>query len=114
MYDDLTQRVLDFVAREAPVVREQVTPSLDIIGETGIWGVDVDDLVEDFGKEFGGDVSNYRWYHHTGPEGWYPLWLFYKPWWARKTRVAITVQALVDSARAGVWILRYPEHEREP
>jgi len=60
VYDELTQRVLDFVMREAPVVPEQVTPSLDIIGDTGIWGVDVDDLVMDFGQEFGVDVSGYR------------------------------------------------------
>jgi len=111
--DDLVRRVREFIARETGLRLERVTLATDVVEDTCIYGIDVEELVVNFSKEFGVDVSNFRWYHHTGPEGCCPLWLFYRPWWARKTRVPITVEALVESARKGVLALSYPEKERE-
>jgi hypothetical protein len=86
---------------------------MDIVKDARIYGDDVWELVEDFGKQFHVEMRDFRWYHHSGPEGCNPLWLFYRPWWARKTHVPIRLADLIESARSGVWCIRYPEDERE-
>jgi hypothetical protein len=83
------------------------------VGESSIYGDDVWLFVLNFSERFKVNVDGFRWYHHTGPDGCNPLWLFYRPWWARKTYVPIRLADLLESARRGRWSIEYPENERE-
>jgi hypothetical protein len=110
---ELPERIRSFVAREVGVPAARIGPATDVVDDLRIYGDDVWELVERFGAEFHVDVSAFRWYHHTGPEGCNPLWLLFKPWWARKTRVPIRLSDLVESAKAQRWTIAYPEEERQ-
>jgi hypothetical protein len=111
--DDLEQRIRAFVFDHIPWLPRNIERGKDVVDTAKIYGADVWAFVEDFGKQFEVDGNNFRWYHHTGPEGCNPLWLFWRPWWARKTHVPIRIDDLIDSARRHVWCIHYPEHKRE-
>lgn len=111
--NDLERQVWDFVHEEVPWLDMDLGGSDDIIGRSSIYGEDVWELVLNFSKRFDVNVNGFRWYHHTGPDGCNPLWLFYRPWWARKTYVPIRLLDLIESARRGQWSIEYPENERE-
>lgn len=110
--DELESRIRALIAHQTGVSPEQITAEADVVDDLRLYGDDVWELFEEFGKRFSVRMDDFRWYHHTGPEGCNPLWLFYKPWWARKTHVPVRLGDLVESARQGVWVVRYPEHER--
>jgi hypothetical protein len=117
--DDLELNVRKFVAEAVGIGLPNIVATTDVVEDTKIYGQDVTDLVDMFGKQFHVDVSSFRWYHHTGPEcinNFYQLWCVFalrKMWWKRKTYIPIHVCNLVESARRGAWIIQYPEHERE-
>ena len=111
--DDLEGRVRSFVHELVPWLPLDVPMGADLIDDAGIDGDDVEDLVEEFGKRFGVRMEGFRWYHHSGMEGCNPLWLVFRPWWARKSQVPIRISDLVESARRGAWVAQYPEDERE-
>lgn len=101
--DDIEQRVRAFVHEQVSWLPFDMPAGTDVVNESGIYGEDVWDLVNEFAKRFSVGMDGFRWYHHTGEEGCNPLWLLIKPWWARKTHVPIRLFDLVESARAGVW-----------
>jgi len=109
--DDLEQRVREFVHQQVPCLPLDMAPGTDVVDDAKMYGDDVWELVEEFGKRFGVPLQRFRWYHHSGPEGCNPLWLFYRPWWARKTHVPIRLCDLVESARHRTWCVKYPESE---
>jgi Protein of unknown function (DUF1493) len=109
---ELEARIRSFVRKTLGMDAARLTLETDIVDDLRIYGDDVWDLVEAFGKEFQVDVSAFRWYHHTGPEGCNPLWLIFKPWWARKTHVSIRLSDLVESVQQQRWSIVYPENER--
>jgi len=111
--DELEECIRSFIASEVGVAASRITSAIDVIDDLRMYGDDICDLVERFSEEFQVDVSAFRWYHHTGPEGCNPLWLIFKPWWARKTHVPIHLSDLVASARQHQWTIAYPENERE-
>jgi hypothetical protein len=110
--DVLERQIRDFVHEEVPWL-EMEMPGGDVVGESSIYGDDVWMFVLNFSERFKVNVDGFRWYHHTGPDGCNPLWLFYRPWWARKTYVPIRLADLLESARRGRWSIEYPENERE-
>jgi len=116
--DELELKVRKFVAESVGMALPKIVATTDVVEDTRIYGQDVFELVADFGKQFQVDVTSFRWYHHTGPEAisiFYQLrclFTFTKMWWERKTYIPIRVSDLVESARRGVWIIQYPEHER--
>ena len=110
--DNLEFRIRALIAKSTGFALEKITSTTDAVRDTRIDGDDIDELVAEFGQQFRVDVSGYRWYHHGGPEGCNPLWLFYKPWWSRKTYVPMRICDLVESARRGTWVIQYPEDER--
>ena len=110
---ELLSEIRELVAVHAGVPLSAVSPQTRVWEDLKLYGDDVAELIAAFGKRFNVDVSGYRWYHHTGPEGCSPLWLLRKPWWARKTQIPIAVRDLVESARRGRWSIRYPEDGRE-
>jgi hypothetical protein len=111
--DDLEQRVRDFVKREAWLPKGFLIDA-DLVCDAGIDGADMWELLEKFRDTFGVAFSDFRWYHHTSAEGCNPFWIFFPPWWARKTHIPIRLKDLVESARCGEWKIQYPENEREP
>jgi hypothetical protein len=113
--DELELRIRSFVAHEIGVDVAQIariSPTADLVDALSIYGDQVFDLVENFGEEFEVDVSDFRWYHHSGPEGCNPLWILFKPWWHRKTHVSLRLADFIESARQKRWTIAYPENER--
>jgi hypothetical protein len=111
--DDLEDRIHALVAEQSGVSTERIRPETDVIDDLRIYGDDVWELLEKFGKQFHVEMQGLRWYHHSGPEGCNPVWLLFPTWWAGKTHVPIRLSDLVESARSGVWAVKYPEEERE-
>ena len=111
--DDLESRIRALIVHQTGVSPAKLTAETDVVDDLRIYGDDVWELFEAFGKQFSVRVDGFRWYHHTGPEGFNLLWLLFKPWWARKTHVPVRLSDLVASAQQGVWAVRYPEHERQ-
>ncbi len=110
--DDLEQRVRAFLHEHAGLSLD-ISLDADVVGDLGVSGDDLSSLIDKFAERFAVRIDGFRWYHHTRPEGCNPLWLLFKPWWARKTRVPIRVGDLVESARRGVWCVTYPPEEAE-
>lgn len=106
--DDIERRVRAFVAKEIPWLRTDIGLDADLVRRARIDGADVFDLVINFSTEFAVDISDYRWYCHSGPEGcglfhmiWFFRW-FWKP-------IPIRLIDLIQSARIGKWCVRYPD-----
>src|SRR3954462_15694735 len=106
---DLEDRIRALVAEHTGVGPEKIRPETDVVDDLRIYGDDVWELVEAFSREFSVEMAGFRWYHHSGPEGCNPLWLFSPPWWARQAHVPIRLSDLVESARRGTWAVQYPE-----
>jgi hypothetical protein len=110
---NLEHRIRDFVSDKADL--QDLTLEIDLLtGKYGLYGDDVWDLMQKFSDEFQVELKDFRWYHHSGPEGCNPLWIFFKPWWTKKTHVPTTLNDLIQSARSGKWTVQYPDNEREP
>ena len=109
--DDLESRIRTLIIRQTGISPEKITAETDVVDDLRIYGDDVWELFEAFGKQFSVQMDGFRWYHHTGLEGCNPLWLLFKPWWAKKTYVPVRLGDLVASAQQGVWAVRYPERE---
>jgi len=107
--DDLEQAVRRFVAEQLPWLPPDMPEGADLVEAARIYGDDVCEFVEDFGRRFNVDVTGFRWEHHTGPEGCNPLWLLFPPRWTRLPNLPIRTIDLIDSARDGRWSIRYPE-----
>lgn len=108
--DELERQVREFVHAES-LLPVDFPGDEDLTVAAGVVGDDLADLVLAFGRRFSVDLRSFRWYHHTGPEGCNPLWLLYRPWWARKTHIPIRLADLVESAKDGVWSVKYPDEE---
>jgi hypothetical protein len=111
--DNLERRVREFVHEQIPWLPMNMAPGTDVVDDAKIYGDDVWELVEEFSKRFKVEMRDFRWYHHSGPEGCNPLWLFYRPRWVRDTHVPIRLSDLIEAARCGVWSVQYPESEQE-
>ncbi len=109
--DELERRVRAFVHEQVPWLPEDVALETDVVDDARIYGDDVWELVEKFAVRFGVRMNGFQWHRHSGPEGCNPLYLFVKPWWARKPHVPIRLLDLVESARRGEWSVRYPPDE---
>lgn len=95
----------------APGNRDTTTALQD---DLQLYGDDIHDLVDELAKRFGVDISSYRWYHHTGPEGFNPLSVIFRPWWHDASRIPIRVTDLVRSAQNGAWDFDYPDEKIVP
>ena len=110
---DPRETVIDIVAKESGTAREKLRDETRIVEDLHLDGNDVAELVERVAATFKIDMTNYRWYHHHGPEGCNPLWLIFPPWWMGKTRIPIRVADLIEAARTGMWPIEYPESQRQ-
>lgn len=103
--------IATLVAEQLGVRPSRLTPETTLQGDLGAWGDDVDEIIEILAERFGTDVSSYLWYFHTREEGFSLLgrWIFSPPD-KRVQQIPISLQLLLDSARAGRWLVEYPEH----
>ena len=105
MKDPTFENIAALVARVAGVPRERITASTSIEDDLGTTGDDAEELMEEFSKEFGVDLSRMDFYRHFSPEVWIPFYGFF----FRRSRgydmrsMPVTVQMLVDAARAHQW-----------
>lgn len=104
-----TEEIVDLVREWAP--RSTLTEHTTLEGDLGVYGDDLDELLEEYAERFHVDLSTYRWYFHTREEGWNLGGIFFRSPDRRVPRIPITVAMLRDFASAGVWSVDYPAHE---
>lgn len=105
------EEVAQFVADQSNTKLDRLGPETELDKDLGIWADDFHELMAEFSERFGTDMSGYLWYFHTGEEGWSLGGLFFDPPDRRVERIPVTIQMLVDSARAGRWLIEYPPHD---
>jgi hypothetical protein len=105
MKDPTYENVARLVAKSVGVPFEKITPGSDIESDLHTTGDDADELVEQFAQEFGVDISGMDFYRHFSPEVWIPFHasLFRRRRGYEMCSVPVTVQMLVDAARASRW-----------
>lgn len=103
--------VAQLVAEHAGVEVDQLAADTDLVADLGIIGLDFDELIEEFSSRFDTDTAGYLWYFHSREDGVSPGSFLIPPPNDRVERIPVTVQLLVDSARAGRWLVEYPPHQ---
>lgn len=111
----IEEAVRHLVAEQTGVRPDRLT-SATSLQELGVYGDDMCEFLTLLRRRFGVDMSGYRWYQHTRPEGSNPLWLILPPWWSEMPKIPIRIRDLVDSVCAGAWSIRYtkPPVKRRP
>jgi hypothetical protein len=117
--DFLEDEVAAFVADFTSHPIKQIKPQTTLFGDLGIDGDDGDEILSTFMQRFAVDMSSYR-PIHFGPEGfvpWAPLYWLVILWRtifeknstpeSRSRLMPITIQDLIDSAKAKQWTIRY-------
>lgn len=118
----IEEEVTAFVAAQIGVSTERLKARTTLFGDLGVDGDDSDELLVAFTKRFSVDMKSYRGDRHFGPEGfapWSPLLWLASAWRgfaqkestpeSRARLVPVTIQDLIDSARAGRWSVTYEE-----
>ncbi len=109
MSEYLNNSVIDFVKKEL-LYKEEITPETSLQDDIKVYGDDIGDFLSKYSKEFSVDMSNYKWYFHTGEEaGCAPGAILFKPPNHRVKEIPITVALLSECAEKGKWIINYPE-----
>ena len=108
----LFERIATLLEREQGYPRERISTATRLAEDAGMDGDDVGEFLDAYRREFGMELTGFKFYHHFGPEGCNPFWLIVRPWWQRIERMPITVQDLVEAARAGRWLMQYPDEPR--
>ena len=118
---DLTERVIRFVANETRTRPDRITVGSRLAEDLGIDGADGWELIEAYAQELGVDLEGIDYRHYFGAEGFDlsgPIvavvrlgvavirWACRQGWSYDPVNdlVPITIQDLVESARAGRWI----------
>jgi len=122
----LEEEVVALVSAYSNYPAEKITPKTTLLGDIGIDGDDGDEILKRFMDRFQVDMSSIR-PVHFGIEGflpWAPLIWIHQAWVAFRDKsstpesraglVPITVQDLIDSARARRWVLKYEEEANQP
>lgn len=103
------EQIIDFICEQAGG-SEPSHKNEDVFGSLGIDGDDAFEFIESFGEKFLVNLDGYRWYFHHGEEGWGLGGVFFPPPNTRVDNIPITVDMLLESAKAGRWKLNYPPH----
>lgn len=122
----LAEEVIALVADYSNYPAERISPHTTLLGDIGIDGDDGDKILKAFMERFQVDMSSIR-PVHFGIEGfvpWAPLIWIHQAWVAYRDKsstpesrtglVPITVQDLIDSARARRWVIKYAEEANQP
>ncbi len=108
MEDSLKAKIISFVAEERAESAERVSLTTRLFEDLGLDGDDAVEFFEKYQGEFDVDLSSMEWDRHFGPEGCNPFaLLFVVLGMGSKNQRPVTVQHLVDFARAGRWDYNY-------
>jgi hypothetical protein len=115
--EDVVAFVADFTRNPVECIKPQTT----LFGDLGIDGDDGDEILSAFMRRFDVDMSSCR-PVHFGPEGfvpWAPLYWLALAWRSRAEKqstpesrarlMPITIQDLIDSAKAKRWTIAYDQ-----
>ena len=115
------EKVVAFVADFTRYPADRIMPQTSLFGDIGIDGDDGDEILAAFMNQFDVDMRACR-PVHFGVEGfvpWAPLHWIHQAWLARTEKsstpesraglVPITVQDLIESAKAKRWMVHYGE-----
>jgi hypothetical protein len=104
-FDELATFVKEQTGFRGPLAAVTSLQELDVYGD------DMDELLINYAKLFGVDLTGYLWYFHTGEEGLNIGALFFPPPNAKVREIPITLGMLHDFAQKGRWAVNYPVHE---
>ena len=111
MSDEVLERVRRFVAGYRSTSLARVHPHTTLFGDLGVDGDDAHELLSDFAREFGVDLSELQMSRHFGPEGvppWAPIYwivlVFRRGSPEERARLEpITIVDLAMAAATGRW-----------
>lgn len=112
--DDLKlyERIIQFVCNQVNCNTDELQPGTSFYHDLGVDGIDGEDLISSFQREFDVDMSCFQYDLHFGPEfGFVPIvWLYWRIFMPDKLNekgarkmVPITVIDLYQAARTRVW-----------
>ena len=99
------------LVRERTAYNGLLTERTALQSDIGVYGDDMDDLLAAYALRFGVDLAGYRWYFHTGEEGFNLGGLVFPPPNARVPDLPVTVGMLHRFAELGRWAAEYPPHD---
>ena len=102
----IEMEVKELVAKHLAVRCDQLTLDTRLLHDVGADGADGWELIEELGKRFGVDLSEFRPGLHFGPEaGCNPVLaliaLAFRPHWSKF--IPITIRDMVEAAQSGKW-----------
>lgn len=84
---------------------------VDIEDKLGCYGDDMWEFLEAYSTKFQVDMSDFRWYFHSGEEGWNIGGVIHPPPNTLASRIPITPLMLAEFATTKKWAINYPEHQ---
>ncbi len=108
MDDTLEKAVREFVAQERGMKLAEIRLDLALMRDLEMDGDDAVEFFEMYAEQFKVNLDGIRWDCHFGSEGCNPFSLLMPSVWKRKW-TEISVQDLVDAARAGHWTMKYED-----
>ncbi len=102
------EEIVDFIEDFSGLTNLQT--DTDLL-QQGIYGDDLDDLLERYANKYKVDMSGYLWYFHNKGEGWSLGDMLSTPMNKQVKRIPVTPGMLFDFAQTGKWNIKYPEHQ---
>jgi acyl carrier protein len=99
-----------FISEYTHTDRSALTEETSLLGDLGVYGLDMYALLVRYSERFGVEISGYRWYFHTSEDGLSIGALFSRPPHKRVKHIPITIGMLHEMAQAGRWTIQYPDH----
>lgn len=106
----ISQTLSEFLARWG-ARPDATTEDTDLFRVLRINGDDVDEFMHDFAKTYAVDLTEYRWFFHSGEEGFNFGGLFFPPPNRRVKRIAVTPSLLNRAIQEACWPHIYPSHQ---
>lgn len=104
--DDLSQQVLEFVAQECGVSKQNITADTRLVEDLGIVGDDAFELFEAYAKQFSIEPGSFIFEDYFPTEGFDLAGLLASFFRKSKPLKTVTIGMLIASARAKRWITR--------
>jgi hypothetical protein len=98
----LYNRIVDFVSSETRT-RKHLSGNTDIEKDLGVTGIDAEEFMRNFQREFEVDLSNFRFDRYFGGEGANPILLIMSLLGKGKVRDPLTITLLFDAAKHRCW-----------
>lgn len=105
----LCEEIIAFV-REQTSYQGPVSEATSLSSDIGITGDDMDELLGAYSKQFGVEMSGYRWYFHIEEEGFNIGALLFPPPSSQVHQIPITIGMLRRFAETKCWAIDYPSH----